>query len=57
MANFLKIIPYLLVILSMSGCVSAALKQYREDIRRQCTEDAWLLDMSIEECYDELDIK
>lgn len=57
MANFIKIVLYLLVILSISGCVSTALKQYREDIRRQCEEDAWLLDMSAEECYDELDIK
>lgn len=51
-----KLILVLVLFLSMAACVSTA-GQYRNDIMKQCEEDAELLEMSVEECFDALDIR
>lgn len=58
-ANSLKLTFALLIALSIVGCATESklrLKIYRENIQRQCEEDAELLEMSVQECFDRLNI-
>lgn len=57
--NFPKLILSLLAALLMTACANYSAKyadKYRSDILKQCEEDAELLEMTVEECFDRLNI-
>lgn len=58
MNALLKLILFCLVALSVSACASMQiLNEYRAKIKEQCERDAELLEMTVKECYDELNIR